>query len=183
MFVIGATNRPQELDVAMHQLFEKKLYIPLPEQAGRKALIANLLKKNNHTLTVTQLEQLANNLEGFSGADLKILCTDAAMEPLREFGAKAMEMNANDLPPISYEHFHQVLCKRNPSVAQSSLASHIEWNNMYGSMFGPCSDKEFLGVFVPRRRGPTADTNTAMLVSMIDNSNVPCTCANIGLIE
>ncbi|KAL3808516.1 hypothetical protein ACHAXA_008337 [Cyclostephanos tholiformis] len=140
VLVIGATNRPQELDDAARRRFVKKLYIPLPDQDGREALIANLLKKNDHTLTDAQLAQLAKDSEGFSGADLKILCTEAAMGPLRKFGAKAVEMNSKDVPPISYKNFRQALRQVNPSVAQSDLASHIEWNNTYGSMVGPRSD-------------------------------------------
>jgi SpoVK/Ycf46/Vps4 family AAA+-type ATPase len=116
------------------------LYIPLPDQDGREALITNLLKANAHTLTDAQLTQLAIDSEGFSGADLKTLCTDAAMEPVRKLGAKAMEMDPKDVPPISYKNFRKALRQVNPSVAQSDLASHIEWNNTYGSMIAPRSD-------------------------------------------
>ena len=84
MLVIGATNRPEELDNAARRRFVKKLYIPLPDQDGRETLITNLLKANAHTLTDAQLTQLAIDSEGFSGADLKTLCTDAAMEPVRK---------------------------------------------------------------------------------------------------
>jgi SpoVK/Ycf46/Vps4 family AAA+-type ATPase len=140
VLVIGATNRPQELDDAARRRFVKRLYIPLPDQDGREALISNLLKKNDHTLTAAQLAQLAKDSEGFSGADLKILCTEAAMGPLRKFGARAVEMNPRDVPPISYKNFRQALRQVNPSVAQSDLASHIEWNNTYGSKAGRRSD-------------------------------------------
>lgn len=140
VLVIGATNRPEELDDAARRRFVKKLYIPLPDQDGREALITNLLKANAHTLTDAQLTQLAIDSEGFSGADLKTLCTDAAMEPVRKLGAKAMEMDPKDVPPISYKNFRKALRQVNPSVAQSDLASHIEWNNTYGSMIAPRSD-------------------------------------------
>ena len=43
--------------------------------------------------------------KGFSGADLKALCTDAALGPIRQLGIRALEINANDVPPISYRHF------------------------------------------------------------------------------
>jgi SpoVK/Ycf46/Vps4 family AAA+-type ATPase len=113
------------------------LYIPLPDQDGREQLIANLLEKNDHTVTKEQLVQLAKDSVGFSGADLKILCTEAAMGPLRKFGAKAMDIDSKDVPPISYKHFRQALKQVNPSVAEADLVSHIEWNNTYGSLVGP----------------------------------------------
>ena len=46
VLVIGATNRPEELDDAARRRFVKKLYIPLPDQDGREALITNLLNAN-----------------------------------------------------------------------------------------------------------------------------------------
>lgn len=142
VLVIGATNLPQELDDAARRRFVKKLYIPLPDQDGREQLIANLLEKNDHTVTKEQLAQLAKDSEGFSGADLKILCTEAAMGPLRKFGAKAMDIDSKDVPPISYKHFRQALKQVNPSVAAADLVSHIEWNNTYGSLVGPRSDDD-----------------------------------------
>jgi SpoVK/Ycf46/Vps4 family AAA+-type ATPase len=133
VLIIGATNRPQELDDAARRRFVKRLYIPLPDQDGREALMINLLKRNDHTLTAAQLAQLARDSEGFSGADLKILCTEAAMGPLRKFGARAMEMDPKDVPPISYKNFRQALRQVSPSVAQSDLASYIAWHETYGS--------------------------------------------------
>ncbi|KAL7434235.1 hypothetical protein ACHAXH_005268 [Discostella pseudostelligera] len=140
VLVIGATNLPQELDDAARRRFVKKLYIPLPDQEARESLLTNLLKKNDNTLSDAQITKLALATDGFSGADLKNLCADAAMGPLREFGAKALEINTSDLPPISYNHFRKALRKMNPSVAQSDLDCHIEWNNKYGSTIGHGGD-------------------------------------------
>ena len=49
--VVGATNRPDELDEAARRRFVKRLYIPLPTAIARKDLITNLLKKNRHSIT------------------------------------------------------------------------------------------------------------------------------------
>lgn len=140
VLVIGATNLPQELDDAARRRFVKKLYIPLPDKDARESLLTNLLEKNDNTLSDTQITKLALATDGFSGADLKNLCADAAMGPLREFGAKALEIRTEDLPPISYIHFRKALRKMNPSVAQSDLDSHIEWNSKYGSTVGHGGD-------------------------------------------
>ena len=50
ILVIGATNRPQELDEAARRRLVKRLYIPLPDLAARKTIILNLLKNEKHCL-------------------------------------------------------------------------------------------------------------------------------------
>ena len=77
--------------------------------------------------------RLAKDTDGFSGADLKALCTDAALGPIRELGSKALQIDVKDVPPISYKHFRQALKGMNPSVAQSDLDVYLQWNSTYGS--------------------------------------------------
>jgi SpoVK/Ycf46/Vps4 family AAA+-type ATPase len=133
VLTIGATNRPQELDEAARRRFVKRLYIPLPVESDRASLLHKLLGTNNHRLTATDVQKLAKETEGFSGADLKALCTDAAMGPIRQLGALALEVNASDVPPISSRHFRQSLRSMNPSVAPGDLVQYEEWDNIYGS--------------------------------------------------
>lgn len=134
VLVIGATNLPQELDDAARRRFVKKLYIPLPDQPARLCLIRTLLAKEKHSLKDEEIEKLAQVSDGFSGADLKNLCVDAAMGPVRQLGAEqAMSMPKEDIPPISYKHFRRSLRGMNPSVAQADLVAYIEWNNTYGN--------------------------------------------------
>ena len=133
VLIIGATNRPQELDEAARRRFTKRLYIPLPVEADRKVLLGVLLKTNKHVLTEADIDILAKDTDGFSGADLKSLCTDAAMGPIRQLGAKAMDIDVNDVPPISYKHFKKSLKGTRPSVAPSDLKQYIEWDESYGT--------------------------------------------------
>ncbi|CAN0501994.1 unnamed protein product, partial [Laminaria digitata] len=44
VLVVGATNRPQELDEAARRRFVKRLYVPLPDKNGRRQLMNILLK-------------------------------------------------------------------------------------------------------------------------------------------
>jgi SpoVK/Ycf46/Vps4 family AAA+-type ATPase len=44
VLVVGATNRPQDLDEAARRRLEKRLYVPLPEQDARRKIIENLMK-------------------------------------------------------------------------------------------------------------------------------------------
>ena len=133
VLTIGATNRPQELDEAARRRFTKRLYIPLPVEADRSTLLQVLLAKNNHRLTPEEVNKLARETEGYSGADLKTLCTDAAMGPIRQLGAKALQVEATDVPPISYKHFRQSLRSMKPSVAPDDLVQYVEWDKVYGS--------------------------------------------------
>lgn len=133
VLVIGATNRPQELDDAARRRFVKRLYIPLPEAADREILLRTLLSKNHHNLTDKDMQKLSIETAGFSGADLKALCTDAALGPIRQLGHRALEIAASDVPPISYKHFRHALKGMNPSVAQSDLDCYLDFNKTYGS--------------------------------------------------
>jgi SpoVK/Ycf46/Vps4 family AAA+-type ATPase len=133
VLVIGATNRPQELDDAARRRFTKRLYIPLPAENDRRILLHVMLKKNNHRLTEADIDRIAKESDGFSGADLKSLCTDAAMGPIRQLGPRALEIDINDVPPISFKHFKRSLKGTRPSVAPSDLIQYEEWDKFYGS--------------------------------------------------
>uniref|UniRef100_A0A7S3Q7B9 AAA+ ATPase domain-containing protein n=1 Tax=Chaetoceros debilis TaxID=122233 RepID=A0A7S3Q7B9_9STRA len=133
VLAIGATNLPKELDDAARRRFVKRLYIPLPEAPDREILLKTLLTKNRHRLTERELVKLAAETIGFSGADLKALCTDAALGPIRELGSRALDISTSDVPPIAYKHFRYALKGMNPSVAKSDLDMYIEFNNTYGS--------------------------------------------------
>ena len=82
--LIGATNTPWDLDPAMRRRFEKRIYIPLPDEEARFVLIKNKLKDAHHSLSETGMRKLAKQLDGFSGADVSILIREACMIPIRE---------------------------------------------------------------------------------------------------
>ena len=132
---IGTTNIPQELDEAARRRFVKRLYVPLPCQAARKTLIGSLLEKEDvrHIMTDEDIRQIAQQTEGYSGADLKALCRDAAMGPIREVGEERIwNVDVKDVPPISSEHFRKSLCEVKPSVAKADLKVFEKWDKAYG---------------------------------------------------
>ena len=133
VLVIGATNRPQELDEAARRRFVKRLYIPLPNEKDRAQLLHSMLRKNNHCLVDDDVQRLAKDTEGFSGADLKALCNDSAFWPIRQLGSKALEVDVKDVPPISFKHFKRSLKGTKPSVSPADLVQYIEWDKVYGS--------------------------------------------------
>ena len=133
VLVIGATNRPQELDEAARRRFVKRLYIPLPNESDRACLLRVMLTKNEHTLTPQDVDKLAAETKGFSGADLKSLSADAAMGPIRQLGVKALETKVEDIPPISFKHFRQSLRGMHPSVSPEDIVQYEVFDKTYGS--------------------------------------------------
>ncbi len=77
--VIGATNRPEELDEAVRRRFVKRIYIPLPDDASRRQLFKNLLTNIAHSVREDDLDKLVRLTDEYSGADIRSLCTEAAM--------------------------------------------------------------------------------------------------------
>ncbi|XP_052224196.1 fidgetin-like protein 1 [Dreissena polymorpha] len=84
ILVIGATNRPQEIDEAARRRFVKRLYIPLPETEARRSIITNLLRQQEYALSDRDLDHICTHTDGFSGADMATLCREAALGPIRD---------------------------------------------------------------------------------------------------
>lgn len=159
VLLIGATNRPDELDEAARRRMEKRLYIPLPDEVARRELIQRLLRSLGpsstderetrrtdsckeeigaaaavHTLTEEDLDSLVRHTHGYSGADLKQLCREAAMGPLREMSAGQLSAVAvTDLRPIQWRDFKQALKRLKPSVGPAEVERYVEWNRLFGS--------------------------------------------------
>jgi len=64
ILLIGATNRPQELDDAARRRLVKRLYIPLPEIEARRSLILRLLAKEPSKLTEAQVTMICERTDG-----------------------------------------------------------------------------------------------------------------------
>ena len=72
--MIGVINLPQELDEAARRPLVKRLYIPLPEDKGRRALIIQPLQQQQHSLADADDEDIVAATKGYSGSDLTALC-------------------------------------------------------------------------------------------------------------
>ncbi|ORY90829.1 vacuolar protein sorting-associated protein 4 [Leucosporidium creatinivorum] len=84
VLVLGATNIPWALDVAIKRRFEKRIYIPLPEPDARKRMFELNVGTTPCTLTQPEYRQLAAKTEGYSGSDLAVVVRDALMQPVRK---------------------------------------------------------------------------------------------------
>ncbi|XP_076991119.1 spastin isoform X7 [Tamandua tetradactyla] len=98
VLVMGATNRPQELDEAVLRRFIKRVYVSLPNEETRLLLLKNLLCKQGSPLTQKELAQLARMTDGYSGSDLTALAKDAALGPIRELKPEQVKnMSASEV--------------------------------------------------------------------------------------
>ena len=68
--VIGATTIPWRLDTAIRRRFEKRIYIPLPEEISRRCMFELSIGNMPCNLKPEDLNQLAKMTEGYSGADI-----------------------------------------------------------------------------------------------------------------
>lgn len=84
ILVLGATNIPWVLDAAIRRRFEKRIYIPLPEEHARLLMFKLHLGNTAHRLSEEDLKTLSKKTEGYSGADISIVVRDALMQPVRK---------------------------------------------------------------------------------------------------
>ncbi|KAL6851866.1 hypothetical protein ACP4OV_020051 [Aristida adscensionis] len=137
ILLIGATNRPQELDEAARRRLTKRLYIPLPSTA-RAWIIRNLLEKDGlFMLSEEETSTICKLTEGYSGSDMKNLVKDASMGPLREAlqsGVEITKLNKEDMRPVMLKDFENALQEVRPSVSSSELGIYEDWNRQFGSL-------------------------------------------------
>ncbi|KNZ56827.1 cell division cycle protein 48 [Puccinia sorghi] len=92
VFVIGATNRPDQIDPALLRpgRLDQLIYIPLPDETSRESILKAALKKSPLSPSIN-LRFLAQSTHGFSGADLTEICQRAAKLAIRESIDKDMQ--------------------------------------------------------------------------------------------
>ncbi|GBE81988.1 predicted protein [Sparassis crispa] len=83
VIVIGATNRPFDLDDAVLRRLPRRLLIDLPGEKEREEILKILLRDETLSPGVN-LKDLAKKTQSFSGSDLKHLCVSAALDAVKE---------------------------------------------------------------------------------------------------
>lgn len=86
VIVLGATNRPESVDPALRRpgRFDREIEIAVPNADGRLEIL-QIHTRGMPLAKDVDLKTLAAELHGYTGADIKSLCREAAMKALRNF--------------------------------------------------------------------------------------------------
>jgi len=127
VYVIGATNKPWDLDWAFIRRFQKRILVPLADQATR----LNMLKLYSGNLQIDKdvdLRELARLAEGFSGSDIRDVCQSAQLSLIGEFfeSGKAIDKEAKPRA-LTMADFRQIFEERKPSVSLDMLSMYNRW--------------------------------------------------------
>lgn len=137
VFVLAATNLPWELDAAMLRRLEKRILVPLPEPEARRSMFEELLPSPRNEQRLPY-DVLVDRSEGYSGSDIRLLCKEVAMQPLRRLMVSLEDQDVvpeEELPkvgPIMHEDIEVALRNTRPS-AHLHAHRYEKFNEDYGS--------------------------------------------------
>jgi len=125
VLLVGATNYPNLIDPAAVRpgRFDKLIYVSAPDLAGRRAIFASYLQ-NKPVAPDIDIEKLAARTERFTGADIQLVCTEAARKALRRAG--------NRPEPITMEDLESSVGGTRPSVTFQMLRDYEEMSDTFG---------------------------------------------------
>ncbi|XP_045548662.1 katanin p60 ATPase-containing subunit A-like 2 isoform X1 [Salmo salar] len=145
VFVLAASNLPWELDHAMLRRLEKRILVGLPSGPARQAMVSHWLPPLSCTGGVelrTELayETLAQAMEGYSGSDIRLVCKEAAMRPVRKIfdALESHQQGSCNMPVIhletvATEDFLEVIAHTKPS-ARNLTDKYTAWETEYESV-------------------------------------------------
>uniref|UniRef100_A0A673MJC3 Katanin p60 ATPase-containing subunit A-like 2 n=1 Tax=Sinocyclocheilus rhinocerous TaxID=307959 RepID=A0A673MJC3_9TELE len=145
VFVLAASNLPWELDHAMLRRLEKRILVGLPSAPARQAMISHWLPPVSNTggvelRTELDYDSLAQKTGGYSGSDIRLVCKEAAMRPVRKiFDALENHIEGqSNMPVIELEtvttaDFLEVIAHTKPS-ARCLMDRYSAWEKEYESV-------------------------------------------------
>ena len=138
VFVIGATNRPEQLDPALCRpgRLDSLIYVPLPDEEGRRSILEAQLRKTPVAADV-DIGFIASKTHGFSGADLGFITQRAVKlaikesisadikrtKELEEAGMEVDEEETGDdpVPELTRRHFEEAMQMARRSVSDVEI--------------------------------------------------------------
>lgn len=134
VYVIGATNKPWELDWAFIRRFQKRILVPLADRDTRFSML-KLYSSNLQVEADVDLTELAAMAEGFSGSDIRDVCQSAQLNLIGEFfeTGKAMDREAKPRA-LTMVDFRKIFEQRKPSVSPKMLAAYKEYNDGFKAL-------------------------------------------------
>ncbi|OMO75788.1 hypothetical protein COLO4_25881 [Corchorus olitorius] len=141
VIVIGATNRPNSIDPALRRFgrFDREIDIGVPDEIGRLEVL-RIHTKNMKLAEDVDLERVAKNSHGHVGADLAALCTEAALQCIREkmdvidLEDESIDAEILNSMAVTNEHLKTALGMSNPSALRETLVEvpNVSWEDIGG---------------------------------------------------
>ncbi|XP_067343792.1 outer mitochondrial transmembrane helix translocase isoform X2 [Channa argus] len=115
VIIMGATNRPQDLDSAILRRMPTRFHINQPSIRQREQILKLILENENVDSSV-DLFGVAKETDGFSGSDLREMCRDAALLCVREFVHSQNNSPSEDsIRPIDQSDLQKAITKMKKS--------------------------------------------------------------------
>jgi transitional endoplasmic reticulum ATPase len=141
VIVIAATNRPNTLDPALRRFgrFDREIDIGVPDEVGRMEVL-RIHTKNMKLSEDVDLAEIAKNTHGYVGADLAALCTEAALQCIREkmdiidIEDDTIDAEVLDALAVTNEHFRFAMGQTNPSSLRETVVEipDVTWDDIGG---------------------------------------------------
>ncbi len=129
VYLLGATNHPWDIDVALRRpgRFDRMILVTLPDREARKAILRHHLK--DRPVTGIDLAAIAKRTDGFSGADLAHVCTSATQLAMAE------SIRSGTVRPVGMRDVESALAQVRPSAAAwfESARNVVEFANNDGT--------------------------------------------------
>ena len=121
IIVIAATNKPAMIDTAFLRpgRFDRIFYIGLPDKKARSEIIKIHIRNRANELTDSQISEIAEKLEGYSGADIENIIEEAAFNAF----ARRKEGNAK----ITSKDIATVIARTPKSVTPDEVKEIEKW--------------------------------------------------------
>lgn len=130
VIVIGATNRPDSVDPALRRpgRFDREFYFALPDLSARKQILKIHTKKWSPPLSAEFVDKVAGLTKGYGGADLRALCTEAALNSIQRKYPQIYQSNDKLIVDpkkvkVVAKDFMRAIDKIVPSSARSASTS------------------------------------------------------------
>jgi len=139
--IMAATNRPNSIDPALRRFgrFDREVDIGIPDAVGRLEIL-RIHTRNMKLGDDVDLEQVASETHGHVGADLAALCSEAALQQIREkmdlidLEDDTIDAEVMDSLAVSMENFRFAMGKSTPSALRETVVEvpNITWEDIGG---------------------------------------------------
>jgi transitional endoplasmic reticulum ATPase len=139
--VIAATNRPNSIDPALRRFgrFDREVDIGIPDPTGRLEIL-RIHTKNMKLAEDVDLEAIAAETHGYVGSDIASLCSEAAMQQIREkmdlidLEEETIDAEVLDSLGVTMENFRFALGVSNPSALRETVVQsvNVTWDDIGG---------------------------------------------------